>query len=310
MSRSLKVGVTVSLATAAMLYGAIEHGRRMRADLPLRELPSTARAVLRVDTSALQRTPAAEALFARFVGRERLTEIQKACGIDPLEALSDVVVWVQGPDDQPLQSVGLMLRGRTVDASRLAECHRTLVEARGGSVIRFDAPMGALLVSRDRRSAIARLDDRTVVAGSVQTVAETMEVARGIAPPLRDRTAIASLWTRLGRDAAVVAVLEPPAHWREALQGLAQEDDRPTLQGLGALGFSISAGSRETAEAEIDFIASEAARRSVKPIERWLHEPPESIGDPWSGVVRSARVRAMGRTIRISFDLSALAESG
>lgn len=308
MSRSLKVGVTVSLATAALLYGAIEHGRHMRADLPLRELPATTRAVLRIDTSALRRTPAAETLFASIVGQEQLTEIEKTCGIVPIEALSDIIVWVQGPDDQPFQSIGLLLRGRTVDASKLAECHRLLVEARGGSVIRLDAPMGALLASRDRRSAIALLDDRTAVAGSVRTVTETLQVERGVVTPLRDRAALASLWRRMGRDAAVAAVLEPPAHWREALQELGQVGSQSALEGMRALGCSIPTGSQNTIETQIDFVSSEAAREDVSFVERWLHDPPESIGAPWSEVLRSARVRATGPTIRISFDLSALAK--
>jgi hypothetical protein len=77
---------------------------------------------------------------------------------------------------------------------------------------------------------------------------------------------------------------------------------------MRALGCSIPTGSQNTIETQIDFVSSEAAREDVSFVERWLHDPPESIGAPWSEVLRSARVRATGPTIRISFDLSALAK--
>jgi hypothetical protein len=309
MSRSLKVGVTVSLAMVALLYGLIEHGRSMRATLPLRQLPSTARAVLRIDTSALLDTPAAEVLVGAFVGEKQLTEIEKTCGIAPLEALSDIVVWVRGPDDQPFQSIGLMLRGRSANASKLAECHRLLVSARGGSVVRLDAPVGPLLASRDRRSAIALVDDRTVVTGSVRTVAETMEVEQGIVPPLLDRAPIASLWRRLAPQAAVTGVLEPPPHWREALQNLGRIGDQESaLEGVRALGFAIPSGSQRRVEAQVDFIDAETARRDQSAIETWLHHPPDSVATPWADVMRSARVQAEGATVRISLDVSALGQ--
>ncbi len=310
MSRSLKVAVVVSIATVALLCAMIEHGRTIRATAPLRALPSTARAVLRIDTEALRRTAAAEVLLGTFVAREQLTEIEKTCGIAPLEALSDITLWVQGPDDQPFQSVGLMLKGRSANARRLAQCHRLLVEARGGSVVRLDAPIGPLLTSRDRRSAIALLDDRTVVTGSVQTVAEAMGVAHGVVPALVDRASFAALWGRVSLHSAVAAVIEPPEDWNEALESLGRRDaERSALEGVRAFALAIRSGSKGTVEVHLDVANPEAIHGDTIEIEAWLHDPPDSVEPPWADVLRTGRVREEGQTIQINLDVSSLAKA-
>jgi hypothetical protein len=310
VSRSLKVGAVVSIATLALVYGMVERGQGLRASAPLHGLPSTARAVLRLDTGALRRTPAAALLVEAFVEKERLTEIEKTCAIAPLEALSEITVWVRGPDDQPFQSIGLMLKGRTVDAATLAECHRQLVEGRGGSVVRVDAPMGPLLTSRDRQSAIALVDDRTIVTGSVRTVAETMEVTRGVAPSLAERTAFTALWQKVGPRSAVAAALEPPAHWREALGSVGGiSAGRSMLEGVRGLGLTIRSGSERTVELYVDLVDPGAAHRDVGEIEAWLRDPPDSVEPAWAEVLRTAQVQAEGATIRIKLDVSNLAKA-
>lgn len=310
MSRSLKVAVVVSIATIGLLYATIEHGRRARASLPLHELPSTARAVLHVDVSALEGTPAAGALLGAMVAEEQLTEIETTCGITPLEALSEITVWVRGPEEQPFQSIGLMLKGRSVDATTLAECHRSLVRARGGSVVRLEAPTGALLTSRDRRSAIGILDDRTVVTGSVRTVAEAMAAHSGLVPSLIERGSIAALWPRLNRNAAVAALLEPPEHWKEALQSVAGlESGRSAFDGARSLGLAIRAGSDRTIEGYVELGDAETARRNVGRMATWLVDPPDSVESPWSDLMRHATVETEGRMLRINLDVSHLAGS-
>lgn len=309
MSRSLKVAVVVSIATIALLYAMIEHGRRARASLPLHALPSTARAVLHVDVSALEGTPAAGALLGAMVSEEQLTEIETTCKITPLDALSEITVWVRGPEEQPFQSIGLMLKGRSVDATTLAECHRSLVRARGGSVVRLDAPTGALLTSRDRRSAIGVLDARTVVTGSVRTVAETMAAQAGLVPALVDRESIAALWPRLNQNAAVAAMLEPPEHWKEALYGIAGlEEGRSPFDGARALGLVIRAGSEGTVEGYVELDDAETARRNAARVQTWLGDPPASVESPWSDVMRHATVETEGRMLRVNLDVSYLAE--
>ena len=266
--------------------------------------------MLRIDTRALEGTTAAQALVDAFMPEEKLSEIEAMCGLDPLAALSEVTVWVRGPDDQPFQSIGLMLRGRTADAATLAECHRLLVEARGGSIVRLEGPAGPLLASRDRRSAIALLDDRTIVTGSVRTVAEAMAVRLGSAPALIERPRIASLWPQVNAGAGIAAVLDPPEHWKSALERVAKlGNGASTIEGLQSIALSVEAGSAQTVRVYIEVTGAEQADQDAALIRAWAASPPDSVGPPWTDVLRSARVQVRERTIVVTLDVSSLPES-
>jgi hypothetical protein len=310
VTRSLKVATVVSIAMAGVLLGAMQYGRTLRASQALRELPSTARAVLRIDTRALERTAAAKALVEAFVAEQQLSEIQTICGLDPLTALSDATIWVRGPEDQPFQSIGLMLRGRAADATALAECHRLLVETRGGSIVRLEGPSGPVLASRDRQSAIALLDDRTIVTGSIGTVAEAMAVRRGTAPALVERPSIASLWPRVNARASVAAALDPPEHWKSALERVAKlGDEASAMQGLQSIGLSVASGSARTVDVYIDVHDADLATQDAAVIRAWAASPPKSVQPPWTDVLRSARVQVRERTIVVTLDVSSLSET-
>jgi hypothetical protein len=310
VSRSLKVAAVVSVAMAGLLFAAMRHGRTLRASQALHQLPSTARAVLRIDTVALERTAAARALIDAFVPEEELSEIEAVCGLDPLTALSEATVWVRGPEDQPFQSIGLMLRGRTADAEALAECHRLLVGARGGSIIVLDGPAGPLLASRDRRSAIALLDDRTIVTGSVRTVAEAMEVWRGSAPALVDRPRIAALWPQVNARSSIAAVLYPPEHWKSALERVAKlGDEASPLKGAQTIALSVKSGSTQTVDVYIDVADVELADRGADLIRAWTVSPPKSVESPWTDVLQSARVQVREQTIVVTLDVPSLSKT-
>jgi len=310
VSRSLKVATVVSIAMVGLLLATMHYGRTLRASQALRELPSTARAVLRIDTRALERTAAAKTLVHAFVAEEQLSEIETICGLDPLTALSEATVWVRGPEDQPFQSIGLMLRGRAADAATLAECHRLLVEARGGSIVRLEGPAGPLLASRDRRSAIALLDDRTIVTGSVKTVAEAMAVRHGTAPALMERPRIARLWPQVNAGASVAAVLDPPEHWKSALERVAKLGDQASaMQGLQSIALSVESGSVQTVDVYIDVTDAELATQDAALIRVWAASPPDSVQPPWTDVLRSARVQVRKRTIVVTLDVSSLSEA-
>ncbi len=308
VTRSLKVATVVSIATAGLLLAAMEQGRTLRASRALRELPSTARAVLRIDTRALDRTPAARTLVEAFVAEEQLSEIQTICGLDPLAALSEATIWVRGPEDQPLQSIGLMLRGRAADAATLAKCHRLLVETRGGSIVRLEGPSGPVVASRDGRSAIAVLDDRTIVTGSVTTVTEVMAVQRGLSPALLERPRMATLWPRVNAGASIAAALEPPEHWKAALERVAKlGEEASPVQGLQTVGLSVESGSAQTVVVYIDVDDADLAAQDAAVIRAWAASPPKSVQPPWADVLRSARVQVRERTVVVRFDVSSLA---
>ena len=307
MSRSLKVAAVVSIAMAALLFAAMQRGRTLRASQALHDLPRTARAVLRIDTRALEGTAAAKTLVDALVAEEQLSEIEAICGLDPLAALSEATVWVRGPEDQPFQSIGLMLRGRTVDAATLAECHRLLVEARGGSIVRLEGPAGPVLASRDRQSAIALLDGRTIVTGSVRTVAEAMAVRLGTAPALIERPRIATLWPKVNAGASVAAVLDHPEHWKSALERIAKlGDEASAMQGVQSMALSVGSGSAQTVDVYIDVTDAELATQDAALIRAWAASPPDPVEPPWTDVLRSARVQVRERTIVVTLDVSSL----
>jgi hypothetical protein len=310
VSRSLKVAALVSISTAGLLFAAMQHARTLRANRVLHQLPSTARAVLRIDTSALEHTPAAKTLLAAFVPDEQLSEIEAVCGLDPIRGLTNVTAWVRGPEEQPFQSTGLMLQGRTVDAEALAECHRLLVETRGGSIVRIDSGAGPLQASRDRQSAIGLLDGRTIVTGSVRTVAEAMAVGRGAVPALAERPLMAELWRKVSMGAGIVAILDPPVHWKSALQRVMKLGSEPSaIEGAQTVAVSVEAGSAQTLELHIVVIDERLAEQDAELIRAWVASPPDSVEPPWTKLLQSARVRVRDRTIVVTLDVSSLSNA-
>jgi hypothetical protein len=266
--------------------------------------------VLRIDTRALEGTAAAKALVDAFLAEEHLSEIEAICGLNPLVALSEATIWVRGPEDQPFQSIGLMLRGRAADAAMLAECHRLLVETRGGSIIRLRGPAGPVLASRDRRSAIALLDEQTIVTGSVTTVAEVLAVRRGTAAALVDRPRIATLWPRVAVGASVAAVFDPPEHWKSALERVAKlGSEASAMQGLQSIALSVESGSAQMVDVYIEVADRELAAQDATLIRAWAASPPPAVEQPWVDVLQSARVQARERTIAVTLDVSSLSRN-
>lgn len=291
----------------AAIFAAVHQGRLTRATRALDQLPSTARAVLRIDPAALQRSAAAQTWVRAFVAEEQLSEIEATCGLDPIADLSEVTVWVRGSESQPFQSFGLMLTGRQVDAAALAECHRLLVEARGDSVVRIEAPTGPLLASQDRGSAIAMLDERTVVTGSTNTVAEAMAVHRGILPALVERAPVATMWPEVSPGAAIAAALDPPQHWKAAFERIASLGaDASALEGIEAIGLAVRTDGRRATEVHLQVANPELATRSAAIIRGWAASPPEEVQPPWDTVLGSAEVDVDGRRVLVTVDVSSL----
>lgn len=307
VSRSLKVAAVVSISVIGMLFAAMQHAKTLRTTRLLHQLPSTARAVLRIDADALEKTAAGKTLLAAVVGTEQLSEIEMVCELNPLEALSEVVAWIRGPDDQPLQSIGVMLKARAASAGTLAACHRALVEGRGGTVIRLDGPSGPILANREQQSAIAVIDERTIVAGSVTTVAEAIGVRRGTAPALVERRNIAARWPFLARGSSISAILEPPSHWISALERVAERLGGPfALEGAQTIGVFVEAGSDGAVAFSIDVSSAELAAENAARMRDWIASPPEQLGPPWADLLGTARVSLRDRNIEVTVDVSSL----
>ncbi|MCZ6805922.1 MAG: hypothetical protein O7F08_03140 [Deltaproteobacteria bacterium] len=307
MSRSTRVGGGVAIATIVLLYAIIEHGRTLRAERALHVLPKTARAVLRINPSALANSESALALFDWLVPAERLSEIEARCGLDPLAALSDVTVWVGGPEGESFQSVGLLLQGRTVDSETLAECYRTLVEARGSAIDRVATSTGPLLRSRDGRSALAQVDEHTVVTGSTDTVAEFMAVGRGAVAPLFEEARFRDIWSRMAIGAAIAGAFVAPPRWQSAFERIgAVSDQASALAGVEGLGFTTEAEIPTAITVVLDVKDSDIARRDVALMEVWMESPPDTIEPYWVDIARSAQIEVDGALITLTLDVSGL----
>jgi hypothetical protein len=305
--RSLKVAALVGIATLVVIYAALRQGRTAHATRALHVLPSTARAVLRIDPGAVRRSSAARTLLDAFLDEEQLSDIEATCGLDPLEDLVEVTVWVRGSEQQPFQSFGLMLTGGHADAAQIADCYEELVEARGGSVRRLEGPTGPLLASDDRGSAIARVDERTVVTGAVRTVTEAMAVRRGLLPTLAERGPIATLWRAVSPGAAVAAALDPPLNWQAALERITTFDTvESALQGIVAIGLAVRPGKAQAADVYLDAATPELAEKSAELIRAIAVTPPDAVEPPWDALLQSAKVAIAGSRIVVRVDVSTL----
>lgn len=291
----------------AGIYLAVERGRTLRASRVLDDLPNGARVVLAIDVRALDKSASAAILMGAFVDESQLSDIEATCGLDPVRDLSEIVVWIRGSERKPVQSFGAQLEGREASAAILAECHAALVAKRGESVVRVEAPTGPLLASEDRRSALAAIDDRTVVTGSVQTVAEAMAVRRGLLPALSEKERVADIWPIVRRDAALAAIVDLPANWKAAFEGIAPFDEEPSmLETVTTLSLSAKTGVDTTTTLRIDTTSEAAANDWADRVRAWAKMPPAGVATPWVDVLASAAVRVDARAAIVTLDVSAL----
>jgi hypothetical protein len=166
-----------------------------------------------------------------------------------------------------------------------------------------------MLANLDQRSAISVVDDRTIIAGSVTTVAEAIAVQRGTEPALAERGLIAARWPSLSQGSSISAILEPPDNWLSALERVTRRADGPSiLQGAQTIGLSVESGSPGTVTLSIDVGNAALAARDAERIRHWVATPPEIVEAPWAEVLHSARVSARMQIIEVALDLSSLSK--
>jgi len=296
----------VAALTIASLAALVRHGANVRAKRAIALVPETAKAVIHVDASELREGTAAQRLFAHLVPARNLSEIEAVCGMDPAEALQSVTLWIDGPEGEPLQTTGLVLRGADADAESFASCYRTLVEARGSTIEREATVEGPLLVSRDGRSAMSRVDARTVVTGSRRAVLDLLAVRGGVASSLAEQPEFAEPWTKLGRRAAVAGLFLPPARWTSAFERVgAMGEQASALEGVTAIGLT-SASSAASIDVVLEVEDDATARRNATRMRVWLDSPPDSIEPPWREILRQSQIQLDHTSIAVTLDLSTL----
>ena len=293
----------------AALGALFDHGRRLGARRALYLIPDTARAVLRLDTEALASSEAGQALVGQLFPERELSDLETHCELQPLTDFRELAIWGGGPDGQSFRSVGLLLRARDADTEALAKCYRTLVEVRGGTLIRTQTPSGPVLASSDGRSAFARVDPERVVTGSPSTVAELLAVMRGEAPPLAKQQDFLELWSNLGGDGAITGVFMPPPAWRSALDRASRIGAGVSaVSGVEAVGLATGVPKRGEAKLLLRTSDQDIARRDATLIEVWTSNPPDTVPRGWAAAIRSAEVSVDANVITVTVDLSDLNE--
>jgi hypothetical protein len=307
VSRSSKAAAIATIATTGLLIAIIHYGRTARVERNLEVLPKTARGVLRFDSSRVTTSQSARALFRWLAPEARLTEIEALCDLDPATAFADVIVWVGGPEGEPFQSIGLLLRGHTVDSEALARCYRRVVEARGGSIRRATSASRPLLISGDGRSALVQVDSKTVVTGSAETVDEFLAVADGMTASLLEEARFRKLWRRLATGAAIAGAFVAPPRWQSAIERLGTiGNGASALTGIESIGFTTKAGTPTGVMLVFDVVDAETARRDAALMDVWVRSPPEELAPEWIAMTRGAHIEVTDRSIFVTLDVSTL----
>lgn len=297
----------VAVATAALLILLVTRGHTARSERVLRQLPETAQAVLHVDVPAIADSASASILIDTIAGDRGLGEVETVCGFDPRVGLDQVTVWAGGPEGEPFRSIGLLLRGRTVDAEDLAHCYRAVVEARGSAVVRDMTVAGPWLRSRDGLSALAEVDSRTVVTGSTSTVDEFLAVKAGAVPSLIHDPVFSNLWRRSGPGGAIRGVFVAPPRWQSAFERIGTVGAKASaLTGVEALGFGTRADPPTSVTLWLDIDDPTIARRDAALLDVWVSAPPDEVEEPWRTVVSSTRVDVDDDWITLISDLEGL----
>ncbi|MEM7137822.1 MAG: hypothetical protein AAF500_14655 [Myxococcota bacterium] len=299
MTRSIKVALLVAGATVAVIVLLARHGHLEQSRRILTQLPRTAVAVVRIDGSAMARGPTGPYLLDSFSLDAGLDEIAIACELDPRTSIEELTIWAGGAEGEPLSSVGLLLRGRDVDAEALARCYQALVEDRGSAIDRRMTPAGPVLVSQDGRSALAAVDHRTVVTGSGSTVTEFLAAASGKAPTLVEDPRFKALWSTVGA-APVAGVFVAPPRWRDALARLGAIGDRASaLADVEAVGFTLGAPSNGALVVWIDVDNPATAEQNATLMKVWAESPPDQAPAALIDVVQHAEIETLGNRIRV-----------
>src|SRR5688572_21197918 len=98
------------VGTAGVAWWIVTMPRPLPAEA-LERVPGTTPAVLWLDVAPVLRSKLVRRLLAQEGHDEGLRRIERECGFDPLEQVSDAVVFVHGDRADELESIGVVARG-------------------------------------------------------------------------------------------------------------------------------------------------------------------------------------------------------
>lgn len=291
--------VLTSAAIGLLAFGLSGLGAPRLAREALALAPAGTALVARVNVPAVTSSHLWRALLEE--DRDRVRQVERVCGYDPLARVDEVFVLVSGTAERPFDEVGFVARGEMArgreNRERLVACVGEVVGGRGG-LRRLEVEGVPALASSSGGSHAAFVGEDGVVGGDREVVAGVLRVARGADAAVSDPV-LARLWSRVSADRDVVVVARLPERWMPAMQRMSRqvEGDLASLASLRAIavGAGLSDGLALGVAVETEGAASaqRLAGLAQSQVESLLTEPLVRLSAV-GRAVRRIRVEAQG----------------
>lgn len=296
--------VLLVVAGAAAGYYFHRRSPSLSAD-PLANIPERAVAVARIDVPALR----SSTLWQRFVveagGEAGIERIREQCGIDPLQALSELVVFVDA-EEATMDHVVFVARGE-FDHEALGRCIEASSSEEGIALRETTVDGVPAIAGQQGDSRLLFFGTTGMVLGSESSVREVLRVVRGDAASLRNNEAMATLWDEVGGDRQLRLVANLPAPLRRALgrhvaphvgSGISERLESVERIALGAqvsrgLSFGIALRCDE------DPSAAALGQALQRPIANLLRNPIVALS-PAGPALRRIRIEAQRRQLHVA----------
>jgi hypothetical protein len=244
--------VVLVLALAAVGAGAFFF-LRPQVTLPLDPLaavPSDAYGVVRVKVDRVLASDAYKRLVVERGEAKGVERITKLCGFNPLEGISELVVFARPTPGGGLPRFAFTARGK-LDHDALVECVKKFGQASGnaGGLKRDDVQGVPSVVSSRGASRAAFLGSDGIIGGDADSVVATINTVLGKAPSLAGDSALRALYTQFDTGTDIAGVARMPEEARALLQALAQNILGGQLSVL--TGARAGAGSLSFADSKI-----------------------------------------------------------
>ncbi|MFT3921449.1 MAG: hypothetical protein QM778_02820 [Myxococcales bacterium] len=244
--------VVLVLALAAVGAGAFFF-LRPQVHLPLDPLaavPSDAYGAVRIKVDRVLGSDAWKRLVVEQGQAQGIERITKLCGFNPLEGITELVVFARPTPGGGMPRFAFTARG-DLDHDALVDCVKKFGEASGnaGGLKRDDVEGIPSVVSSRGGSRAAFLGSDGIVGGDAESVVATINTVLGKGPSLASDTAIKALYNQFDTGTDVAGVARMPDEARAILQAFAQSVLGGQLSVL--TGARAGAGSLSFADSRI-----------------------------------------------------------
>ncbi len=279
--RWLGVGLVALLAVGGVFALRRSDGSGVPRD-PLGRLPAHTDALLVVDLPALRDSSAWHRLVVARGGAVGLERLRRRCGVDPLQGVKQLTVWVGGAPARPIDGLAVQFLGH-LPVERLVGCLQTALEADpdAGELRQVELRGRPALQSASGRSSAVALGDRLVLLGATQQLGAALEVLDGERSSAQ--ADFGPAWAALSSGAQLVLLARVRPAWFERLpEGPL---DGSALRALQWLGVAVRLGPPLSMRLEARFASPEAAVRvaqDLKTMRRRLAALPAALRGPFA----------------------------